>query len=313
MVNVFLIHSGKDTNEAEKIKNELKEDKNANVLLLEYGGKLWKIDAYKKIIKSQIVVFVVGEDSHNSKNIDWELKQAIRKNKVIYYVLLNKGNKINKSLYNKDRFSNKEICMADEAKDINEIIKRIDKYEAGEYRVLNRDIEEKDYPNLIEQYKLFLKTSEDLVARRQNINNFYITVNAALVTAASTIIAVCDGVLEKTIIILLLSISGVVLDVAWIGILESYGRLNACKLKVISTIESKLPARLYDSEWEVMSDKLSNKKYTTFTNSEKRTPFIFMVFYIIVIILVLAYVFITKTHPDIENVKEAFLLINKII
>ena len=55
-------------------------------------------------------------------------------------------------------------------------------------------------------------------------------------------------------------------------------------MKVISLIEEKMPVALYDVEWQVMSDKLNNKKYVSFTNSEKRIPKIFLIVYVLVII-----------------------------
>ena len=47
-----------------------------------------------------------------------------------------------------------------------------------------------------------------------------------------------------------------------------------------------MPVALYDAEWQIMSDKLNNKKYVSFTNSEKRIPKIFLFVFIIIILVV---------------------------
>ena len=44
-MNIFIVHSGKNRKDAEKLKAELETmaQKDANVLLLENGGFFWKI------------------------------------------------------------------------------------------------------------------------------------------------------------------------------------------------------------------------------------------------------------------------------
>lgn len=50
-------------------------------------------------------------------------------------------------------------------------------------------------------------------------------------------------------------------------------------------LEERLPARLYENEWAVMSDKLNNKKYVSFTDSEKRIPKLFLAIYLLTVIV----------------------------
>ena len=60
-------------------------------------------------------------------------------------------------------------------------------------------------------------------------------------------------------------------------------------MKVISLLEKQLPIALYDSEWKIMNDKLTNKKYTSFTDSEKKIPKTFGVVYCIVLVVCIFY------------------------
>lgn len=155
-------------------------------------------------------------------------------------------------------------------------------YERSDYRVLNGDIKDLDRADLMEQYKIYLQTSEDLVERRQTVNNFYITANAALVSIFGTVVALSTNRSLGLLVGLCFAALGIVLCLSWSRILKSYGNLNASKMKVISIIERELPASLYDAEWSVMSDKLNKQKYVSFTDSEKRLPRIFIAIYALI-------------------------------
>lgn len=290
MVNVFVIHSGADFGRAAALRSELEQmNACANTLILENGGLFWKVDARKKIKKSQIVLFVVGKNSHKSKNIDWELSQAIRYNKSIRYVLLDEGNRLNGVLMRNDRFSNRTVCIAKKIDSVTEISDAITRYENGEYDVLNRSFDTMEKKELFEQYKIYLQTSESLVSRRQTVNSFYISVNAAMLSIAGAVSAVCSDKSAKIMVVCVIALVGIILDISWIYILEAYGTLNASKMKVLSIIEKQLPARLYDAEWEVMSDKMSNRRYVSFTDSEKRIPYLFGIVYLLIVIATVLY------------------------
>ena len=144
---------------------------------------------------------------------------------------------------------------------------------------------------LLEQYKVFLQTSEDLVSRRQNVNNFYISINSALMAAFGIIWALNILPIYKFFTGILLSIVGIILSISWIKLLASYGDLNSSKMKIISYIEKQLPASLYDAEWAALSDKLNKRKYVSFTNSEKKVPLLFIIVYICVSICGIAFLF----------------------
>ena len=55
-------------------------------------------NAKKKIKQSDSVLFFVGKTSHESKNIDWEIKTALEFKKAIYIFKLNDNNKLNSVL-----------------------------------------------------------------------------------------------------------------------------------------------------------------------------------------------------------------------
>ena len=290
-MNAFVIHSGRDRAEVEKHISAIKQSCHSfNPLVLRNGGVFWKIDAKEKIKKSQMVIFFVGETSHESENIDWEIRTAIKLQKPIYTVKLNEAFEINSALVVLDPFSG-ERKLYSKSSDFNAITELIIKHESGDYKVFNQGLDVIDKNILLEQYKAFLQTSEDLVSRRQNVNNFYISINSALMAAFGIIWALDMLSIYKFFTGILLSVVGIILSVSWIKLLASYGDLNSSKMKIISYIEKQLHASLYDAEWAALSDKLNKRKYVSFTNSEKRVPVLFIVVYICVSICGVSFLF----------------------
>lgn len=284
-MNIFIVHSGSDRDAVEKIAARLEElEPRANILMLKNGGVFWKHEAGRLMQKAQMVLFAVGENSHRSRNIDWELKKALHHNKLILYYKLAEGNQLNACLSGMDRFSKKEAILAECAASLNDIVNRVKKYENGEYPIFNDSIDKIDRAELLEQYRIFLETSESLVSRRQTVNSFYASANTALITIMGGLIAAFGDTKERIILFVMTSVVGIVLSVSWSRVLSAYGTLNGSKMKVISMIEQELPAALYDTEWSVMSDQLNSKKYVSFTDSEKKAPKAFIVLYILLII-----------------------------
>lgn len=279
-MDIFVVHSGCDKDAVGSVIRVIeKRTPKANILVLSNGGSLWKLEAKKLLKKAQMVLFVVGKSSYRSKNIDWELKNAIKLNKVVICYKLNADNRVNACLTGKDRFSGKDRFLAETAASADEIISRIRKYETGDYDVFNSDIDKINRGELMEQYKIFLETSETLVARRQTVNSFYISANTALVAAMSALISVFEKMDARFLISMIICAVGIILCVSWSRLLTAYGILNGSKMKVISIIENQLPAALYDAEWRVMSDRLNKNSYVSFTDGERRVPKAFLVLY----------------------------------
>ncbi len=307
MVNVFIVHSGTDydyvTKEVEpflrgesiKEGSGISTENNANILTLRSGiPSHWKRDTLKQIKKAQIVIVVIGSDAKDPRKVatmGWEVRQALKLHKQL--VILNRGDyDIPSYLIQPDRFSGVEQQVA-KVQSLEKIKEHIDNYANGRYDIFSRhydglEADERDAykGELLDQYKLFQKSSEDLVARRQTVNSFYITVNSAMVALMGIIMGVAEPQ-TKIYILFFMCLTGIILDFSWINILDAYGTLNGAKMKVIHLIEERLPVELYDAEWRVMSDKLNNKKYVSFTDSEKRIPKIFAVVYLTVMVFLI--------------------------
>ncbi len=278
-MNAFIIHSSSDKETIAKEIAIIKgNDYQFNALMLKKRKFLWKINAASKIRQSQMVIFFVGKTSHNSPHIAWEINKAREYNKPIYAILLEKNNILHPALDYIDEYS-KEVIPFDSTVTSDELIQIIKNYKNEDYQLFNQDPNNVDTKLLFEQYRLFLQTSEALVTRRQTVNSFYITVNSAFVALFSTMFGLAIDIRFKLILVAILASVGIVLATSWIRILQSYGQLNASKMIIVRNIEKHLPASLYDAEWKALSDRLNKKKYVSFTNSEKRLPFVFIGIY----------------------------------
>ncbi len=190
-----------------------------------------------------------------------------------------------------NRFT-KEFVLSSQVKKafrLSDVEDAIQRFNNGEYDIFNKAFDDMNEAQLLEQNKIYLNTSETLVARRQSVNNFYISVNAAMITVSSAVTALVNSSDAKLIVICCVALMGILLDISWIKLLEAYGILNSSKMKIIRLIERRLPVSLYDKEWDVMSDKLNSRKYISFTDSEKRIPKLFMIIYGLMLLFLIVY------------------------
>ena len=290
-MNVFVIHSGADYDATNGIISTLKKKVySLNTLILKNGSCFWKLDASQKIKKAQMVLFVVGENSHKSPYIAWEIKEAIKFKKPIYILKLNEENQLHDALLVEDGFS-KEKQNYGNVVTVEELSNVIKSYDAGDYGLFNGAPGDLNQDALLEQYKLFLQTSEDLVNRRQNVNSFYISISSAIVAIMGFLFAMDLGRISELIIGFAFCIVGIILSISWSKSLACYGNLNSSKMKIISSIEKQLPLSLFDAEWAALSDKLNKKKYVSFTESEQTIPRLFGLLYCIVIVFIVISLF----------------------
>ena len=132
---------------------------------------------------------------------------------------------------------------------------------------------------LFEQYRLFVDSSEKLVARRQTVNTFFLSINALLLSAAGFIVKDVPQEGASFAGVLALGLAGILLCIAWRTLVRSYSQLNTGKFAVIHALEQHLPAALFKAEWHALGEGRDKKKYIPFTKTEARIPFVFAVLY----------------------------------
>lgn len=142
---------------------------------------------------------------------------------------------------------------------------------------------EKDYGNdykghLFEQYKLYVESIEKTSDRRQHANNYFITINTALISliGLSFQIKIFENL---SFVKSILALVGIIVCVVFWYLIRSYKQLNTGKFDVVHKIEEHLPLALYKYEWEVLGKGEDNKKYYPFSHIELIIPWVFGIIY----------------------------------
>ena len=130
----------------------------------------------------------------------------------------------------------------------------------------------------LEIYKLYVQMADNVSARRQSANSFFLTVNTVVVSFVSYV-----GLTINTWG-WVISVAGVILCYIWYRLVRSYRDLNSGKFKVVHAIEKLLPLSPYDAEWEAVGRGKDSKLYLQFTKIEMCTPWIFAALHMVAVI-----------------------------
>ena len=134
--------------------------------------------------------------------------------------------------------------------------------------------------HLFEQYKLYIESVEKISDRRQHANNYFVTINTALISLIGLFFQI--KIFEDIVWIKsLLAFVGIIICIIFWYLIKSYKQLNSGKFTVIHKIEEKLPLELYKYEWEILGKGKDKKKYYPFTHVELLMPWVFGVIYFI--------------------------------
>lgn len=121
---------------------------------------------------------------------------------------------------------------------------------------------------LLEQYKVVVEMSDRTSARRGLANTFFLAVESALIAT----VTFADGRAWA------IAVAGIVVALAWFGLLRSYRTLNKAKFDVIHAIEDRLPAQPFKDEWGLLDkpDLHFWQRYTALSKIEQVVPFVFV-------------------------------------
>lgn len=132
--------------------------------------------------------------------------------------------------------------------------------------------------HVLEQYKLYVQTAENVSARRDSANNYFVSINTILFTIAGYL-----SFKNQELWTILISVVGILISFVWYTAIQSYKNLNSGKFKVIHELENHLPAKLFTYEWECLG-RGATEKYKKLTVIERNIPRIFGFLYLVVII-----------------------------
>ena len=124
--------------------------------------------------------------------------------------------------------------------------------------------------HLLEQYKLYVQSAENVSARRVASNRHMLTLSAAILALYGLLYANFD--LEWTA--LGIPFVGIAVSVVWDAIIKSYANMNRVKFKIIHKLEEHLPAAVYKHEWDLAKDE-NGDTYQEVTKIESSVPYLF--------------------------------------
>lgn len=290
-MKVLVIYSSDSKEQVEALRGEIADQFGKDSVLRLHSTErkkslfrhAWHKDAVQMMKIADIIVYAMSSKSGTNKNVNWELNKALRLEKHIVCLPMEEGIKPeNTCLYTTDPNTKERKCRAEVLSSKEKLFEIIREFNSDAYIKLFHEPIAADV--LLEQYKAFLETAENLVTRRQSVNSFYISANTALITIGGTIFTIGseEDMLTKLAVICALSVPGILLNISWYRMLQSYYINNQGKLKILSMIEKKLAASLFDAEWRAMKNKYSKKKYISFTENEKLLPSVFFLFYLLI-------------------------------
>jgi hypothetical protein len=155
---------------------------------------------------------------------------------------------------------------------------------ASEAKLQSRTPEEygeKYQDHLLEQYKLYVETSQQVSERRQNSNNYLLTLNSSLVTLFVVFLSTFGHHRWNVLV----PATGLVICFILYSFVDSYKDLNTAKFAVIHELENQLPVALFRYEWHVCghNQRKKHKKiedmYVPLTHLERWIPVAFSLLY----------------------------------
>ena len=137
---------------------------------------------------------------------------------------------------------------------------------------------------LLEQYRLFVETSERVVARRQTANTFFLSINSLLLVAVGILLREATGAVVVAFGVAGLCLAGLFVCFAWRRMVASFRQLNTAKFAIIHLLEERLPAAMFKAEWGELGNGSDPARYRPFTGTEEWMPVVFMGLYALALV-----------------------------
>ena len=136
--------------------------------------------------------------------------------------------------------------------------------------------------DLLEQYKLYVQSAENVSARRVTSNRYLLTINAALVA----LYGLQSANFGQSYWTLLIPVIGIPVSLLWYLIIKSHADLNGIKFTVIHELEQHLPGALYKYEWQ-LAEEGQGKTYRAVTTIERWIPILFAVLHVVLAVMII--------------------------
>jgi len=132
--------------------------------------------------------------------------------------------------------------------------------------------------HLLEQYKLYVESSQKVTDRRITTGNYLLTVNSFLLTVFGVAASQHLGGLWLAIV----PVAGLLVSFTWYSLVVFYRNLGARKYKVVHQLESFLPVAPFRYEWRTAHDEKARRP-TGVTHLERVVPLAFAAIYLVLL------------------------------
>lgn len=150
----------------------------------------------------------------------------------------------------------------------------------GVVRCRNEDYGNSFTNDLVEQYKLYVNSAENVSGRRIASSRLFLALNAGLVALYG--IQPCG--FARNWWALAIPLVGVVVCLLWHRIIRSHRDLNSVKFALIHELERHLPATPYTSEWR-LAEQGEGKTYRAVTDVERWIPWTLLGLHVVLLIV----------------------------
>lgn len=120
--------------------------------------------------------------------------------------------------------------------------------------------------------------------RRLKTNSYMLMVNSFLFSIFGFASAYKNT--NDSLWLTLIPLGGLIISIAWKGLISSYQQLNSAKFEVIHDMETELPKNPYDMEWKIIKEK-NKKRYISLSFLESLIPSLFGGLYIFLLLYAL--------------------------
>lgn len=246
-MKVFICNRTIEANESNTIVNDLLSvSKNSVAIIYEKThSDNWKESVKGKLQEVDFSIFLLGDKTFDSEPMRWEIERSKFLNKRIIGIKLPTF-----SVESTDAFEGYPIF--DNAEECFQYLK---------------EIFSDDRQLLVEQYKIMVGSTEKITEQRLKVNNLFFTVTSSILSISLFFGEALDFSTIALIGMVALAIFAFIVSLFWGKLIDSYGKLNKGKFKVIDTIEKQLRTNMFSYEWDILKNEI---KYESNTETEAK-------------------------------------------
>lgn len=275
-MKIFICYRSIDKVEGDITISSLLNESENSVAVLKQTEQIenWKDVVESKIKESDFVAFLIGEETFKSDQIIWEYAKAKSLHKQIIGIKL-------------DNASEESILFCQGFQVFDNTIQALKYLE----KIFISDRQLK-----IEQYKIMVSSTEKVTDARMKVNNLFFTITSSILSVAFVLGKTYSFNPLSVFAMSILTGLSLLTTFFWDKLVNSYGKLNKGKFKVIDRIEKELRTNMFEEEWRILTQEID---YEPNTKTETKIVERFRLFIYIILVIEILYLLyeINRLYP----------------